>query len=283
MTLIRNVVFATHFSILMIVLFSCENYKSDGFSYSIGDSGEYEEMLDIPITEQAPPRINGQEEQVDEMGLKKFIKTGGVEFESKNVVDDFVRIRQILPKYKAYIESENQVNNRYQITYTLIIKVPYLVYDSVFHQLSNIGKRVDHKYSNIEDVTSRYSDLEAKIETKKLLEKRYRELLAKAISIKDMLEIEKSLNDLRAEIDLYESRFKVLKQQIKYSTLHVRFYENLESNSLQNEKGFFVKIGNAVKEGFILLQSFIVFMFKLWPFILILVVGIFVWLRIRKV
>ncbi|MCH7412256.1 DUF4349 domain-containing protein [Belliella sp. R4-6] len=283
MTHFRSVAITTFHCFLIILFFSCGNKDNDAFSYSGNDTSDFEELLDIPITEQVAPQTDGEAYSSD-IELRKFIKTGGIEFESEDIDNDFDKIRKILPKYNAYIESENLVNNHRQKTVTIIVRVPLDAYDTIYNQLTKIGLKVDNVYSNIEDVTSRYSDLDAKIENKKLLEVRYRELLLKAVNIKDMLEIERSMNDLRSEIDMFESRFKLLKQQIRFSTINIRFYENLPAKNFdQNGGKFLPSIRTAIMDGLVLLQNFIVFLFKLWPFVLLALVGFFFWKRIRKV
>jgi hypothetical protein len=82
----------------------------------------------------------------------------------------------------------------------LTIRVPSIVYDTLYSTFSSIAFRLDSKYSNVKDVTERYYDIKTRIKNKKALEQRYVELLKKASAIKDILEIEKNLNDVRTQI-----------------------------------------------------------------------------------
>ncbi len=52
-------------------------------------------------------------------------------------------------------------------------------------------KHFDRKEISAEDVTEEYVDVEARLKAKRLLEKRYLELLNKATKVSEMLEIER--------------------------------------------------------------------------------------------
>jgi hypothetical protein len=74
---------------------------------------------------------------------------------------------------------------------------------------------------NVEDVTLQYVDQESRIATRKILRDRYVEYLKRAGKVEELLSVERALNDVLSELDSMESAFKVLKDQIDYSTITV--------------------------------------------------------------
>jgi hypothetical protein len=130
-----------------------------------------------------------------------------------------------------------------------------------------------------EDVTAQYVDTESRLKTKKDIESRYRALLVKANTVKDILEIERELGEIRTDIEATEAQFRQMKGDIKYSTLHIVFHKPIEiSNPFLNE------LVDAFKEGVENLRAFTVTLVAVWPFVLLGVglVFLFGWVKKRR-
>ncbi|MEM9340891.1 MAG: DUF4349 domain-containing protein, partial [Bacteroidota bacterium] len=167
-------------------------------------------------------QVNLQEQEYQ----KKVIKTGNVNYRAENAQEEYDRVVQILPSFNAYISSEDQNESYDRINYNLTVKVPPQNFDSLFATLIK-ERKIDSKYVNIDDVTAQYYDLRSRIENKKKLEARYQDILKKATKIKDILEIEQNLNQVRTEIESLEGQLKLLSYRINFSTIDIRFYEIL--------------------------------------------------------
>jgi len=222
-------------------------------------------------------------EEIDGEITKKNIKTGGITFRSEAVDTDYRRITALLPEYSAYVENENQTKSDQRVQYDLTVRVPSGAYDSLYNRLSNLAGRVEHKYTNIEDVTERYYDLQTRLKNKEALEQRYRELLGKATEIKDMLEIERQLNDVRTEIENLQGQFNYLSKQVRLSTLQLSFYEVLPYAYEDAQRpGFGNRVRSALGNGWSGLQLFVLGLVTIWPFYLLAALAIFLFLTIRK-
>lgn len=232
--------------------------------------------------EQAPPPPPPNQVS-DDVITKKVVKTGGVEFESKDVDKDHQSIKTLLPSFKGYIENESQNKTSHRITYHLTVRVSADGYDSVYNGVSKLGFRLKSRYSNIDDVTSLYYDLKFRIKNKKVLEERYLELLKKAAAIKDILEIEKNLNELRTEIEGLEGQFKYLSKQISLSTIQINFYEVLPyTYDTTSRKGFGARLLSSLDTGWQGFLSFLVGITALWPFILLASIAFFIFRKARQ-
>ena len=248
-------------SILILTLFSCDYNNSDSEMLYLET---IDDMLNIPYTEQA-----GDVADFD-LGVKKFISTGGFEFQSENIESDYTAILGILPKYNAYVERENKDKSESRINYNLNIRVESNSYDSLYNQLNTFAKLLDNKYSNLEDVTERYYDLKSRIKNKKALEERYITLLNKTTTIKEILEIEKNLNDIRTEIERLEGQYQQLNQQIKFSTIYLEFYEIRSDITKTSRERFGSRIVDSMSNGWQGLLTFIVWLSGIWPLVLII-------------
>lgn len=265
---------------LFLIFFAC---GSEGEKAAYPESGD----LDMNTVYEVPPtnQTTLKKPPVDEEITQKVVKRGGIDFQSENIEEDYIRIRELLPKYDAYIESENQTNSPQRISYNLTLRVPSEAYDTLYTSLSTLAFRLYNRYSNIEDVTERYYDLKTRIENKKALEARYRELLGKASEIKDILEIERNLNEVRTDIERLQGQFNYLSKQVSFSTIHVSFYEVLPYiYDTSNRKGFGARIMTALDSGWQGFLTFLVRITMIWPFVFLVILGVFFFrrLKIRK-
>lgn len=254
---------------LAFIIAACSNHNNEDAINFGGRSGEIMITNDmeenIPLAKQSSGTL--ESELLSPDISQKLVRSGGINFQSEAVDKDYNQIKGMLGGFNAYLENESQSNDNFRKSYFLSIRVPSKKYDSLLNAIAKIAYRVENKYSNVEDVTERYYDLQTRIQNKKELEKRYREILSKANEVKDILEIERNLNQVRTEIESMQGQFNYLSQQIQFSSLQVQFYEELpyELNS-PKKKGFWVRIFNALDNGWQVFLSFVVGLVTLWPF-----------------
>jgi hypothetical protein len=247
---------------ILISFFGCENYEQDSKSMNFGEMRMVDEELQI-----VEPNNEIQ---------RKLIKNGEIEFESENIKDTRKDIFQAIEKFKGYSSSDAEYKNSYEISNTIIIRVPTENFDNLLKEIANGVTKFDKKEITIKDVTAEFLDIEARLKTKKELENRYLEILKKATTVTEILEVEKQIGDLRSDIESIEGRLKFLNNQVSFSTLNVRIYERI---SEQTEFG--EKFKNGFKNGWDNLILFFVFLVNIWPFILI-IIGAFIFIKIWR-
>lgn len=208
----------------------------------------------------------------------KIIKTGHLRFQTQDLKNTFGSIQSAVKKYKGTIENDFEGKNNGSAFKRMTIRIPNNMFDFFIDDVSKGVAYFDTKEISSENVTEQYIDTEARLKTKKELEKRYLELLKKATKVTEMLEIEAQLSAIREEIESKEGQLKYLQSQVAMSTVNIEFYK-----TIAQEEGITVsygsKVWNAVQTGFNGISSFFIWLIEVWPFILILVALIFL---IRK-
>ncbi|CAM3707485.1 hypothetical protein FSS13T_12380 [Flavobacterium saliperosum S13] len=210
----------------------------------------------------------------EETTQPKIIKTGNLRFETPNLDESFVHVQKAILKYKATVQNDESGKNYESVYRNIAIRVPSVSFDAFIAEVSQGVKHFDRKEMSAQDVTEEYIDVEARLNAKKVLEKRYFELLGKATKVSEMLEIESSLSAVREEIEAKEGRLRFLQSQVAMSTVHLEMYTTNPSESGATAS-YFGKMGNALKGGFNNIATFFLGMLHVWPFILIFVVGFF--------
>ncbi|MEZ4826620.1 MAG: DUF4349 domain-containing protein [Bacteroidia bacterium] len=225
------------------------------------------------FTDEAAPLEAANETTVSE---RKLIKEGRLEFQTTSIDSTRNTVLRATKIYKGYVSSDEAYNTPERTTVTMVVRIPSSEFDN-FLQDATVGvKKFDRKDIQAKDVTEEFLDIEARLKTQKALEARYEELLKKANSVSEILEIEKQSGELRAEIESIEGRMRYLENRISLSTITLSFYEsNPVKTSLGNEfiRGFV--------NGWENLISFFVLLVNIWP-VLILIAAVIVWLRLSS-
>ena len=208
---------------------------------------------------------------------RMLIKTGNLSMQVDDVKQSRKQIGDIANKFKAYISDERLDDYGDRLNTSLTIRVPSSSYDTLVALIEQIGKKTDSKSVNVQDVTEEYIDVEARLKTKKELEERYREILKQAHTVTDILSVESNLNNVRAEIESMEGRLKYLMSQVSFSTLNLNFYQRLST-----DYGFGGKFADGLGNGWTNFLSFFIGLANIWPFLILIGVGFWLFIRWRK-
>jgi len=209
----------------------------------------------------------------------KVIKTSNLRFETPDINESYQNIQKAITKHKAIIQDDVSGKDYTSAYRNITVRIPNTEFNAFIDEISQGVNHFDRKEISSQDVTEQYIDLEARMNAKKKLEKRYLELLAKANKVSEILEIEKQLAIIREEIEAKEGQMRYLQNQISMSTVNIEMYTNNASESGVTVS-YGSKIWNSVKSGFNGLSSFILGLISIWPFIIIFVV-LFVLIRRR--
>lgn len=263
------------FTCVITMFFSCSQNASREFA-SYGGFVEHEVMLGEPPSVGGLMMSPASEASVE----RKLIKEGQLTFETKDLLHARSRIDSAVRTHQGYISSEKENKYGDRLENTLVIRVPFRQFDQFIGDAIKGVERLDHKDIRIRDVTEEFLDIQARLRTKKDLEQRYRDLLAKANSVSEILEVEKQIGALRADIESIEGRLHYLNDQSLLSTITITFYKSTPTS---------ITYGNRFAEGFSNgwsnLMLFIVGLINIWPFLLILTGCAFLvrlWWRKRK-
>ncbi|HEY0030329.1 MAG TPA: DUF4349 domain-containing protein [Bacteroidia bacterium] len=283
---------AYSFAFSLIFLSSCQNKSSDFDSTNAKEGGfefarsEQEPPPPPPVMETvkfSPPVVSDEETL---SGLINTNSTGGSAMPAVKMaekikktadinlsVDDYkaarAGIEKIVKAGNAYIGGENEQHSTYSISNSMVIRVSNKEFDGMVSNLTAIASNLNSKNIYLEDVTAQFIDITTRLKTKKEVEKRYLELLQKAVKVSDILEVEGQLRVIREEIEAKEGELKYLNDQVNYSTINLEFHQDFEYTP-QNEPGFFGRMGHAFGNGWKGFLSFLIGVVYAWPLWIIL-------------
>ena len=221
-------------AICLIIVAGCSkksgSYKSSKQSYSVNSSAKVagrgfaasEAAVadsvyfdDMEYEESAPVYEGGTEGPVYEYE-RKLIRTGNVSLEVQSVSNAEDQIADWAKSLGGYVTNANT----WQYGAGFTVRVPSARFDEAMSQVGSFG-RITNRSVNSQDVSDNYYDMQSRLQTKYILRDKLQSYLNQAKDIKDLLEIERQLNEVIEDIESTESRFKRLSGQIDYSTIYI--------------------------------------------------------------
>jgi len=253
----------------IILLISGQACKSGGLKKDGAESLKKDMKFTSPVT------VSDEKAKEASTPERKLTKEASISFETRAYRTTCLAIQKLIAKYSGQIikESDNIRENK-ELEGNFEVRIPAKSFDLFLRELESVDGKIVNKEINIEDITADYIDVEARLKSKKELEARYIQLLAKATKVSEMLEIEEQLNDQRTEIESIESRFKFMQHEVANNLLHITVSETKATTS-----GFFWKILHAISDGWSIFVQFLIVLFTLWPF---LIVGGGIWFFIHR-
>ena len=210
----------------------------------------------------------------------KIIRNASISFQVDSTDRSHGHIVQLLTLYQAYFGSDSRVQYGDRIQQRMSIRVPAEHFDAIIEALMRESVYTDTKNITADDVTSEFVDVEARLKSKKEVEKRYIELLARAQKVTDVLEVENNLRVIREEIESTEGRLKLLRDQVGYSTIDLTIYQKVNPE-IQPETGMGHRIREAAVNGWRGLEFCLLAMVNMWP-LLVVISAVMLWLRVRR-
>ena len=101
------------------------------------------------------------------------------------------------------------------------IRIPAVGFKDAIRQIEKLGEVTNEKITG-QDVTDSFKDLQVRLNNAEKTRQRYLELLEMAKSINEVLTLEKELERLNREIELYKGKIERLAHLVEYCTITVK-------------------------------------------------------------
>ena len=214
---------------------------------------------------------------------QKLIRNGTMLISVKNAEEARSQLNTILTKNNAYVGNEQLNNTDYETTYGIQIRVPANKLDSLVSGIESLSGTVTFKSIEAKDVTEEYIDLETRLTNKKAYLEQYRTLLKSARSIEDILKVQEQIRALEEEIESVTGRLKYLTNQVDLSTLQLTITEKKDFVYREDRRiNFFERLKESISSGWYAFVNFILYLLVLWPFWIIIIVGIWLGVKLMK-
>lgn len=218
-------------------------------------------------------------------GKTKLIKTANYRFEVEELKKSTAAIEEAVRKYPAYIAATELHLQNQLLENKMTIKVQSEYFYELLKEIDAQAKFVNFRNVKTTDVSKEFIDLESRLKTKREVEERYANILrTKAGTIDELLNAERQIGALHEEIEATVSRINSLKDQVRYSSIHLEFYQPI-TEQLTAESTWRERIKEGLTAGWSGVLTLLVAVAYVWPlFIVAAIVVLFVrFVRKRQV
>jgi hypothetical protein len=152
---------------------------------------------------------------------RKIVMTGSIAMDVADVGKAIDAITAIANQFNGYVVSSNQYAETDTPTGRISIRVPSGKFVEAFQKVKSAAIKVTNENTNSQDVTEQYMDLQAQLHNLEATEAQYLELLKKADNVKDMLEVQRELSNVRGSIERTRGRIQYIERTADMSLIDV--------------------------------------------------------------
>ncbi len=212
---------------------------------------------------------------------RKLIKTVNMNVETREFDALVANVLDRITSLGGYAESTDISGNSYDSSYStrnafIVARIPANKLDGFVDNIEN-ESNITSKNESANDVTLEYADVEAHKDSLRIEQQRLNELLEKADTLENIIELENRLTQVRYEIESYESRLRTMNNQVEFSTVNLSIQEVKEYSPEPVEE---LTFGQRIATEFLdsceyaweAIQDFIVGFVSMLPMLLVILV-----------
>jgi Domain of unknown function (DUF4349) len=159
-------------------------------------------------------------ERSEPLDARKIIRNGSLELLVNDVGQSIAKIGSLVTALGGFVEKSTQTNSGGPSA-SITVRVPSARLDQAITQIKGLATTVDRESVEARDVTREYIDLAARVRNAQAEETQYLQILKRATTIKDTLDVTEKLSDVRSRIEQMQGEMKFLTSQIDMSTLEI--------------------------------------------------------------
>lgn len=279
--------------VIIVLLFSCK--KAD---YAAEESADYKTTADSTA-------VSSSAAVEPKNSTQKFIRTADIKFKVKNVVKSTYAIENAVAKFGGFVTYTNLQSNihdqiktkisqdstlettKFSVENNITIRVPNTQLDTVIKSIARQIDFLDFRVIKADDVSLKLLANQLSQKRSSTNEKRVEKAIdTKGKKINDIMEAENALASQKEANDSKTIENLSIQDQVNFSTITLQLYQNEtikqeitagEKDSAYYKPNLGIQIIDSLKTGWYILQSILVFLLNLWPFILISLGGFFLY------
>ena len=204
-----------------------DNYYSAPESGAAGIYDGANEKVEMPSNINAP------------LTDRKLIKTVDLNAETEDLDALLEAVTQRVTELGGYVENQRVYNgsaysSRRSRSASMTIRIPADMLEGFVDHVASHTNIVS-RYVNVDDVTLAYVATESRVAALETEQARLLDLMAKAETMSDLLEVEARLTDVRYELESVTTQMNVLKNQVSYGTVNLNVDEVVEYTPVEEE------------------------------------------------
>jgi hypothetical protein len=170
---------------------------------------------------------NPEPDRVELLGLDRpellIIKTGSIAIQAAELDPALADATTVVLGLGGYASGSERSGDGDDAQASTTFRIPSARWDEALVAIRGIGDKVLDERSETVDVTGEVVDIEARMRNLETTERAFQSIMDRATVIKDVLQVQERLTDVRGQIEELTSRAAHLREQAAMSTLSVTF------------------------------------------------------------
>ncbi len=165
---------------------------------------------------------------------RMIVRTGNMALVVEDVPVAIEQITNIAVGYTGYVVSSNVWQDRERLFGNISVRIPAESFDDAVRALRALAVDITSETSTSQDVTQEYTDLAAQLKNLEATEQQLLTILAKAETVKDILDVQRELSNTRGQIEQLKARMQYLERTSATSIITVSLQQsklNLDFNA----------------------------------------------------
>jgi len=192
-----------------------------GAALDLADEGVFAEssMMNKGMIIQPPELPSVQPGDISD---KKVIKNAHLSLVVKKIEEAISAIKSITEGTGGFVENSSVYETGDDRKGgNITVRVPSDTFDASVDEIKGVAIKVSREDVNARDVTEQFVDMEARLKNMKAEEQQYLDIMKRAVKIEDVLNVAKSLADVRGRIERLEGQLNYLSRQVDMSTISI--------------------------------------------------------------
>lgn len=208
----------------------------------MGTAGVASESSFYAFDEAAAPMMDGRDMMMDSFAPEPFpsptagqtaadvdqkiIKNGSLRLVVDDVSEATAAITTLAGAEEGFVQ-HSSVSERADGTHvgSITIRVPSSRFEAVIQSIKAVANVVETESVSGQDVTEQFTDLQAQLRNAEAQEATFLAVLDRATTVEDILNVQRELGYIRAQIESLQGRMQYLENVTSYSTIDVSLSE----------------------------------------------------------
>lgn len=200
---------------------------------------------------------SGDLSKYDDVG-PRIIKTGSVSMDVKNTQETLESIGELAATYDGFVQSSNTwLNYNDSLAGSITLRVGSEHFEVAMVEIKKLATVVRSESVSGQDVTEEFIDVEARLGTLRAEEAQYLEILKKATTVEEILQVNDYLARVRRDIESSEGRLQYLENRTSLSTITVDMAEEASVIAPTRDWQPFVVVKQAINQLVVASQGFV--------------------------
>jgi hypothetical protein len=153
---------------------------------------------------------------------QKLVQTAEMHLQVADVSKAIENLRSMAAQANGYVDASSISGQESDSPFAEVtLRVPAGQLRAAMEGMRSLSTRVETEEVKTEDVTRQFVDLDARLRNMRAEEARYLEILKRASTVKDTLDVTHNLAEVRAHIEQAQGEMNLLNRQVDLSLIHV--------------------------------------------------------------